>query len=216
MENTNEDIDIAEFDLKDFLIKNDAQLEEGETFDSIMENQATPTTTRRKLESKTLNTNAINYMDDSIYKMGEICTNVITFYKDFATRMDNNKQKLKLTEVNFQVALAQCGDALDELVNNQEEELDVKVTEMKQAIHHVELNQKLQDCFGLLDQIQKSYRNYNVDYIKILNAQPGTMNEFYDNYEADMAGTFQIYKVERREEIHTQWSCLIDSNDIHW
>ena len=27
MENTNEDIDIAEFDLKDFLIKNDAQLE---------------------------------------------------------------------------------------------------------------------------------------------------------------------------------------------
>ena len=72
---------------------------------------------------------------------------------------------------------------------------------MKQAIHHVELNQKLQDCFGLLDQIQKSYRNYNVDYIKILNAQPGTMNEFYDNYEADMAGTFQIYKAERKEEI---------------
>lgn len=29
MENTNEDMDIAEFDLKDFLNKNDAQLEEG-------------------------------------------------------------------------------------------------------------------------------------------------------------------------------------------
>ena len=101
MENTNEDIDIAEFDLKDFLIKNDAQLEESETFDSIMEDQVTPTTTRRKLESKTLNTNAINYMDESIYKMGEICNNVINFYKEFSTRMDNNKQKLKLTEVNF-------------------------------------------------------------------------------------------------------------------
>ncbi len=37
MENTNEDIDIAEYDLKDFLVKNDAQLEEGQTFDSIME-----------------------------------------------------------------------------------------------------------------------------------------------------------------------------------
>jgi hypothetical protein len=91
MENTNEDVDIAEFDLKDFLIKNDAQLEEGETFDSIMEDQVTPTTLRRKLESKTLNTNAINYMDESIYKMGEICTNVINFYKEFSTRMDNNK-----------------------------------------------------------------------------------------------------------------------------
>ena len=101
MENTNEDIDIAEFDLKDFLIKNDAQLEEGQTFDSIMEDEVTPTTQRRKLESKTLNTNSINYMDDSIYKMGEICNNVIGFYKDFATRMDNNKNKLKLTEMNF-------------------------------------------------------------------------------------------------------------------
>ena len=29
MENTNEDIDIALFDLKDFVIKNDAELEEG-------------------------------------------------------------------------------------------------------------------------------------------------------------------------------------------
>jgi len=29
MENTNEDIGIAEYDLKDFLIKNDAQLDEG-------------------------------------------------------------------------------------------------------------------------------------------------------------------------------------------
>ena len=36
MDNTNEDIDIAEYDLKDFLIKNDAQLEEGQTFDTIM------------------------------------------------------------------------------------------------------------------------------------------------------------------------------------
>lgn len=29
MENTNEDMDIAVYDLKDFLSKNDAQLEEG-------------------------------------------------------------------------------------------------------------------------------------------------------------------------------------------
>lgn len=68
---------------------------------------------------------------------------MINFYKDFSTRMDNNKQKLKLTEVNFQVALAQAGDALDEIVSNQEDELSIKVTEMKQAIHHVQLNEKL-------------------------------------------------------------------------
>jgi len=102
-----------------------------------METQIKQTTARRKLESKTLNTNAINYMDESIYKMGEISNNIINFYKDFSTRMDNNKQRLKQTEINFQVELAKAGDALDELVSNQEDELAVKVTEMKQAIHHV-------------------------------------------------------------------------------
>ena len=44
MENTNEDIDIAEFDLKDFMIKNYAQLEESQTFYSIMDNRVIPTT----------------------------------------------------------------------------------------------------------------------------------------------------------------------------
>lgn len=52
-----------------------------------------------------------------------------------------------------------------------------------------------------MDQIQKSFRNYNVDYIKILNAHPDTMNEFYNDYEADVAGSYQIYKKDRQEEI---------------
>ena len=86
--------------------------------------------------------------------------------------------------------MAHAGDTLDEIVSNQEDELKTKVTEMKQAIHHVQLNEKLQDCFDLLDKIQRSYRNYNVDYIKILNSHPDTMNEFYDDFEADMGGSF--------------------------
>jgi hypothetical protein len=36
MENTNEDIDIAEADLLDFLQKNDAELEVGQTLEHIM------------------------------------------------------------------------------------------------------------------------------------------------------------------------------------
>lgn len=99
------------------------------------------------------------------------------------------------------MSLAQCGDTLDELVSNQEDELEVKVTEMKQAIHHVQLNEKLQECFDLLDQIQKSFRNYNVDYIKILNSHPDTMDNFYNDFEADVSGSFLIFKEERKEEI---------------
>lgn len=98
MDNTNEDIDISEFDLKDFLIKNDAQLEEGQTFDSIMEERIIPTTQRRKLEAKTLLTQTVKYMEDTDNKMNEICTNIIAFFREFASKLDNNKEKLKQTE----------------------------------------------------------------------------------------------------------------------
>lgn len=130
MENTNEDIDIAEFDLKDFLTKNDAQLKEGQTFDSIMADRVTPTTERRKLESKTLLTHSVKYMEDTDNRMSEICTNIINWFREFATKMDNNREKLKQTEINFQVSLASCGDNYDTIADGQEEELQAKVKEM--------------------------------------------------------------------------------------
>jgi len=80
MENTNEDIDIAEADLLDFMQKNDAELDIDETFESIMAEKTKPTVERRKLESKTLITNSVKYMEDTDYKMGEICQNIINFY----------------------------------------------------------------------------------------------------------------------------------------
>lgn len=151
MENTNEDLDIALYDLKDFLSKNDAQLEEGQTFDSIIAEQAQPTLDRRKLEGKTLILNAVKYLDDFDFKMNETCTNIVNFFRELATKIDANKNKLKQTEINFQVTLASCGDQSDELIQQQEDDLEIKVEEMRKAIHHVELNEKLQQCFEMLD-----------------------------------------------------------------
>jgi Domain of unknown function (DUF4455) len=106
MENTNEDADIALYDLKDFIIKNDAQLEEGQTYDSIIEDRAIPTVERRKLEGKTLILNAVKYMEEFDNKMNEVAMAIVGFFRDLATKIDANKEKLKQTEIGFQVALA--------------------------------------------------------------------------------------------------------------
>ena len=95
MDNTNEHIDIALYDLKDFIIKNDAELPEDVTFDLIIENRAKPYVERRKLESKTLIMNSIQYQEDYDYKMSELTQNVVKFFKEFATCLDKNKDKLK-------------------------------------------------------------------------------------------------------------------------
>ena len=61
MESTNKSIDIALFDLTNFIIKNNAELDEGITYEIIIERKAIPYVERRKLESKTLILNAIAF-----------------------------------------------------------------------------------------------------------------------------------------------------------
>jgi hypothetical protein len=50
------------------------------------------------------------YQEDFDNKMSDITTNIVKFFKEFAESLDKNKEKLKQTEINFQVALASSED----------------------------------------------------------------------------------------------------------
>ena len=93
-------------------------------------------------------------------------------FKEIAKKMDEKKDSLKQTEMNFKISLAQCGDNYDEIASNKEDELKDLVEQMKRAIHHVELNERLQQCFDKLDEITRVYRDYNKEYIEIVNSHP--------------------------------------------
>ena len=45
--------------------------------------------------------NAVKYLDDFDYKMNETCTNIVNFFRELATKIDTNKDRLKQTEINF-------------------------------------------------------------------------------------------------------------------
>jgi len=160
-----------------------------------------PTVERRKLEAKTLILNAVKYMEDFDYRMNEVSNAIVAFFRDLATKIDANKEKLKQTEIAFQVALAGCGDLHDELASEQEDQLALKVEEMRKAIHHVELNERLQQCFDLLDAITKTYRTYNVEYIKLVDAHPNTMDNFFRSFERECMVSFRMMEESKRDEI---------------
>lgn len=40
-------------------------------------------------------------MEDFDFRMNEISTAVVTFFRDLATKIDANKEKLKQTEITF-------------------------------------------------------------------------------------------------------------------
>lgn len=57
-------------------------------------------------------------MEEFDFKMNEVSMAIVAFFRDLATKIDANKERLKQTEISFQVALAQCGDHHDELASN--------------------------------------------------------------------------------------------------
>jgi hypothetical protein len=57
-------------------------------------------------------------MEQNDYKMQEITQQIINFYKSFATKLDADKEKLKKTELDFQISLANCGDHHDEITSS--------------------------------------------------------------------------------------------------
>lgn len=50
---------------------------------------------------------------------------------------------------------------MDDTIAKDEDNLDAKINEMRQAIHHVELNERLSECFEILDTITSNYRSFN-------------------------------------------------------
>lgn len=63
------------------------------------------------------------------------------------------------------------------------------------------LNEKLEECFELLDQITRTYRQYNQEYIKIVDAHPSTMDTFFRTFESECMQTFKMFDESKREEI---------------
>ena len=63
------------------------------------------------------------------------------------------------------------------------------------------LNEKLDECFGILDAIQRTYRNYNMEYCKIVQAQPKVMNDFFMGFEEAICMQFKIWPVSKRAEV---------------
>lgn len=201
IKNNNTEMETSLQNLRDFLHNNQAKIDEDTTYDKIIEDEALPFVERRKEESQELYKNSYKYLEETDDKMNEICKNIIEFLKKLAKKYDEGKENLKKTNYELNLRLAGCSDERDNLIDDQEEVLSKKVDEMGKAIHHKELNQKLNECFEQLDVITRSYRDYNQKYIEIVEKRPDELEEFYEKFERKCAETFEFYHEDKREEI---------------
>jgi len=119
-----QEMDTGMENLRDFLHANQAKLEEGMTYDRLIEEQALPYVQKRKQEGNELYANALKYLEELDDKMNEICKNIVGFIKELATKYDKGKEDLKATDLQFNLKLAQCGDNNYDSIDDQEENLN--------------------------------------------------------------------------------------------
>lgn len=92
--------------LRQFLHRNKAQIDESTTYDKIIEIEAQPFVDRRKEEAKELYLNTYKYQEETDDKMVETCKNIVEFIKALATKYDKGKDDLKATDFQFIINLA--------------------------------------------------------------------------------------------------------------
>lgn len=63
------------------------------------------------------------------------------------------------------------------------------------------LNTRLDECFDILDAIQRTYRNYNGEYCNLVAQYPTIMNDFFRGFEADICKQFKMWPESQRADV---------------
>jgi hypothetical protein len=71
-----------------------------------MERKCKPLIERRETEANQLITESVRLLEEKDEQMNLCCKNLVNFFKRLATKFDDNRDKLKKTDFDFNVKLA--------------------------------------------------------------------------------------------------------------
>lgn len=187
--------------LRDFLVKNDANLPEGKTFDMIIEEECTPLIEQRLNESKALFLHVDKYLDEYDTRMHEYSKNIISFYRFIGESYDLNRKDFKKLELDFEVAIANLADNNEDDMNTRDSELTKAVTELRKSVNHISLVGQLEVCYGKLDRMNKEYDKFAVDLKTLIDTQEPKVVTTFIEFEKKLAKHFKMETEESRERI---------------
>lgn len=149
-----------------------------------------------KLLSKT-----IKYLEETDIRSQEVATKLLNHIKSLGEESDKHKLARSKQEKNYELEHAKKEDELDEAVSDLEEAFASKVEELRRAVTQDELNQKLKECFGILDDISQEHRNYSNNAIKLVSSHKDFITQSYRAYIEAAAYLFGLIPEFKKEEI---------------
>jgi hypothetical protein len=149
-----------------------------------------------KLLSKT-----IKYLEDTDTRSQEVAVKLLNHIKSLGEESDKHKLARNKQEKDYDLEHAKMEDELDEAVGDLEESFKCKVEELRRSETLDELDQKLKECFEILDDISQEHRNFTSSAIKLVYSHKDLITKSYRAYIQGAAYLFGLIPEFRKEEL---------------
>jgi len=192
-------------DIREKLLGFNADLDEGVTLESIIEGEIQDRVNEILTQDKETLSKAIACIEDNDLKANELLTNLLGFYVKIGTMQDAVNLNSKKFKFNYDLDKAKLADENDEKTENLNGELEVKKKNIKESVHHPQLEECLKEGFAQLDDIEAEIREFHERNLTLVQKHPFSISEFFAAIDKDLAAKFELVDESRRAEIQAKY-----------
>lgn len=145
----------------------------------------------------------IKYWDNRIQYIPPFYESICTFFKPLITLYENYFKELDEIEEKAKNDSVNLKSKSDELLAQFEEELSLKINEIETMIDQNEIQKSVQTCKTILDLIEKEYRSYYEQNVKIYDDVPLAISKCFENCESKALQLLKLMKTSNDPDVMT-------------
>ena len=191
--------------LRQQLVFYGADLPEDESIENIIERDCQPIIDKIVNNNQKLLSDVIKVIEENDTRAHEFLMNLAQFYQKFGELNDDLDKRQRQEDNNYKLAAAKLEDDNDEKLEELTTELERRKKNLRQALHHIKLDECLEIAFQQLDVIETEYRKLHADNEELAASHPGKILSFYEEIEAKTAELFKLMPESKREEFEKKY-----------
>ena len=172
-----------------------------ESIDELINKEIIPIINENK-QNRTEYTKLINaYIDEYDDYTNNISSKMIAMYLSIGKLFDEHKKHFTSEERNYLFALAKATDNDDDFIDEKEKVIKGFVSKMSSSNTQEELDELLDNCFKVMDELEKEYRNYFTTMDELFTSHESIITKAFTTYEEKILQLFGYYPPDRKFEI---------------
>lgn len=173
-----------------------------ESLENVISHEIQPILDKQKQDRTEFFKLIVSYIDDFDEYTNKIINRLMTnFYLKMAKMTDEHRKFLKSEEMNYQLDLAKTEDNDEDINFCKEEELNIIIKEMKEVVHHEEVDKEMDKALKVLDQLELAYREFFTKVESILNSHEKRIINIFYTWEKNVLSIVGLFDSSKKEEI---------------